>query len=369
MVFDVADLVEKCRDVLKREWEKVSSSEGLLETGNNLTNDFIEVIARSINSKTKSYRYVLPTQLVAKLADPGLDCRCLQAGRGGDGAFDARSVAHKVIVPFDKANENVLGGSPEPYVNNPLRRPELSRKYRNQQKDKAGWDDLCLIVETIENERSQELTLTIFRRTLSEIYRRLTQTRVTYSVPKRISTNQLLGMIDAFIKVGSGGDRVLTISTALLETVGEVFNIFSEVRRFNINAADASSGLVADIECCNTNGEIVLVVEVKDKQLTFNQIQDKLPAIRSRSVSEILFLAQKGVVFENGSKIEDLVEKEFASGQNIYILKLTDLLPTLFVFIGEEGRRRFMNKVGEVLDKYGSRFRDRRHWAALLRSY
>ncbi|MBN2379715.1 restriction endonuclease, SacI family [candidate division WOR-3 bacterium] len=369
MVSSISELVEKCSSILKGEWDKVFSSEGFLETEYKLSKDITDTINRSINSKTKSYRYVLPTQVVAKLANPMLDARCLQTGRGGVGAFDARSVAHKVIVPFDKDNENVLGGSPEPYVNNPLRCPELSLKYRNQQKDKVGWDDLCLIVETIEEEGNEKYTQAIFRQVLQEIYKRLIQTEVTYSVPKRISADQLLAMIDEFIKVGSGGDRVLSVSTALLETVGEVFNIFSKVRRFNINAADSTSGLVADIECCDSDGEIVIAVEVKDKQLSFTQIQDKLPMIRSRSVSEILFLAQKGVVAENGSKIEDLIKKEFASGQNIYILRLTELLPTIFVFLGEVGRRKFMINVGEVLDKYGSRLRDRREWADLLKSY
>jgi hypothetical protein len=70
----------------------------------------IAAVRESVNSRTKSYRYVLPTQVLAKLADASLDCRCLQASRGGAGAFDARTIAHKVVVPFDQANENVLGG-------------------------------------------------------------------------------------------------------------------------------------------------------------------------------------------------------------------------------------------------------------------
>lgn len=94
----------------------------------------IESIHRAINSATKSYHYVLPTQLIAKLADPSLDCRCLQVARGGQGAFDARTIAHKVVVPFDQSNNNVLGGSPEPYVNNPLRVPEVSAQYRKLRK-------------------------------------------------------------------------------------------------------------------------------------------------------------------------------------------------------------------------------------------
>ncbi len=46
----------------------------------------------------------------------------------------ARQVAHKVIVPFDQQHNQVLGGSKEPYVNNPLRYPGITLDYRNQQR-------------------------------------------------------------------------------------------------------------------------------------------------------------------------------------------------------------------------------------------
>ncbi len=51
-----------------------------------------------------SYHYVLPTQLLAKCVDHRLDTHALQAGYDAAGAFDARTVAHGVIVPFDRAH-------------------------------------------------------------------------------------------------------------------------------------------------------------------------------------------------------------------------------------------------------------------------
>ncbi|MBM3315311.1 restriction endonuclease, SacI family, partial [candidate division WOR-3 bacterium] len=86
----------------------------------------LAAIRASVHSRTKSYVYVLPTQLLAKLVQPRADARCLQAKRGGRGAFDARTLCHSVVVRFDQGHENVLGGSAEPYVNNPLRVPELT---------------------------------------------------------------------------------------------------------------------------------------------------------------------------------------------------------------------------------------------------
>lgn len=365
----MADLVTNCREILKRTWQKVVSAEGNIEITVELPEELKQAVRRSVNSKTKSYRYVLPTQLVAKLADSSLDSRCLQSSRGGKGAFDARSVGHKVTVPFDKENENVLGGSPEPYVNNPLRRPEITSKYRHQQKDKTGWDDLCFVLQKVEEMQDVHFTTAVFKLVLLEIYNRLAQVKVTYPVPKRISLDQTKKLIENFIAQGSGGDRVLAIATALLETAGRVFNLYSKVRRFNINAPDTTSGLVADIECLDKKGEIALAVEVKDRILTFSHIQDKMPDVRSHSVSEILFLAQKGMISEDIQKVEGFIRKEFISGQNIYIFSLSEFAPVLLALMGERGRREFLVNVGQVLDKYESTLKDRQAWAELLGSY
>ena len=87
----------------------------------------IPLIKACLSSRSVSYHYVLPTQLLAKSVDPDLDARSLQARFDAPGAFDARSLAHEVIVPFDRENNRVLGGSPEPYVNNPCALPQSRR--------------------------------------------------------------------------------------------------------------------------------------------------------------------------------------------------------------------------------------------------
>src|SRR5438552_3214789 len=113
------NLVRQGQVLLAQLWTETTA---LAEKGS--LSDFIDdaelvaCIRRCINARRKTYRYVLPTQLLAKLADPTIDCRCLQASRGDAGAFDARTVAHGVIVPFDRDNDKVLGGSAEPYVSN-----------------------------------------------------------------------------------------------------------------------------------------------------------------------------------------------------------------------------------------------------------
>lgn len=193
------DVVTEASAILSRVWNEIHELAGQGHLQNWLQDDvLVESIRSAVNSRTKSYRYVLPTQIASKLANPSLDSRCLQVARGGPGAFDARTVAHTVIVPFDQANDNVLGGSLEPYVNNPLRVPEISDKYRSAQKNQIDWDHLCTVLSAIEERQDTVFTELVFKQVLTEIYRRLAEVHVVYPAPIRINLNKSIGLIESF---------------------------------------------------------------------------------------------------------------------------------------------------------------------------
>lgn len=362
-------LIDKCRRIFHSSWKRISEASTTPPVSDVEIHPTLQAaIAHSINSPTKTYRYVLPTQILAKVADDRLDCHCIQASSSRKGPFDARSICDEIIVSFDKSNDGVLGGSPEPYVNNPLRRAEVSKVHRQKQKDKQGWDDLCLVLDQVETANDPTFTATIFDLVLWEIFRRLSTVRVTYSVPKRISLEDSLKLIDEYVSSKSGGDRVLAVSAALLESAGKRFQLF-QVRRAKINASDASERMLADIECVDSYGEVVLAVEVKDRSVSVTQILHKLPGLRAAKVSEILFIAQKGVESGSQEEVRELVMKEFSSGQNVYSFDLTQFARSLLALLGEGGRRDFLESVGRHLDEYSSAVQHRRSWAELLKQY
>ena len=182
-----AELVVVCAESLHSTWEAICEAEEEAESDENIPQDLIAAITRSLKSKTKSHRYVLPTQLLSKACNADLDCRSLQASYAGAGAFDARTIAHKVVVPFDRENHNVLGGSPEPYVNNPLRVPGVTADYAGQQKDKTGWGDLRRVLDDVEQKARPEYREAVLRQVLRAIYRRLRLVCINYPAPMRIS--------------------------------------------------------------------------------------------------------------------------------------------------------------------------------------
>jgi hypothetical protein len=49
-----------------------------------------------------TFRYILLTGILAKNVDPSIHTRALQVKAPLDGAYDARSLCHKVVVPFER---------------------------------------------------------------------------------------------------------------------------------------------------------------------------------------------------------------------------------------------------------------------------
>ena len=156
------------------------------------------------------------------------------------------------------------------------------------------------------------------------------------------------------------------VCAALFRTIGERFGIFDKVKREKVNAADASSGMLADIECW-VNDEIVLLVEVKDRVLTLIQLDNKLELARSKHIAEILFIAESGEMQADADDMDARIVSEFISGQNVYVSDFFEFSLGILVLLGEAGRVEFLNKVGQELDRANSAITHRKDWAALLK--
>src|ERR1019366_4581800 len=127
--------------------------------------------------------------------------------------------------------------------------------------------------------------------------------------------------LNDFLATRSGGLRLQSVAVALFRTIGTRFGLYESVEANNVNAADASTGSAADLECFDSDSEIVLAVEVKDRQLQLRQLQDKLPAVREKGIRELLFVVQGGVMEEDIDAFEHSVVGEFVTGQNVYVVE------------------------------------------------
>jgi len=301
--------IEQARSELTRYWNRIQVGAPTTDEPGSIPVEVQAAIARSINSSTLTYRYVLPTQLLAKCIEPGLDCRSIQVGSGLRGAFDARSLCHTVVVDFDRANSNVLGGSKEPYLNNPLRIAAIVAPQRKAQRNKTGFDDLCLVLGFAEAH--PDVAPILLEAVLRAVHARLANVQVVYPVPNRVSLAHAQRVLSEFLAERSGGARLQAVAVALFRTIGRRLGLCAEVESANINAADQSTGRVADIECRDDEGGVVLAVGVKDRQIELKHVQDKLPGVRERGIRELLFLVQGGVRDADDAHIKELVLRQF----------------------------------------------------------
>lgn len=358
------------RELLQSEWEFVVAA---VTADRDVTFiDEVELrewIVDSINHSQVGYRFCLPVQLLGKLTNAALDALSLQRGSSADAdsrSWDARSLASKVIAPFNLSQESVLGSSNDPYVGNAMRIPRMERG-DGSKRDPAGWNVLIDVLERVESCADVAFTRAVFRQVLLEFAHRQASLSFTYPVPPRISLERALALAGTFLSQKSGGDRALAIAGALFDVVGENFDLYKTVKRARINASDSASGQVADLECVDANDHVVLAVEVKDRALTLADVESTILKARKRDIREVLFAAAQPEP-GNAESVSARMDTAFAAGQNLYRFDTLDLARVVLAIAGEKGRHIFLSRVGLHLDKWNTQPGHRTAWKKLLES-
>lgn len=110
---------------------------------------------------------------------------------------------------------------------------------------------------------------------------------------------------------------------------------------------------------------MVLVVEVKDRGLTLLDLRLSISkALQTEGISRLLF-AVHGIDEQNRSEIETRIEREWASGLNVYYVDIQTLAKTAFTLLDEEWRMTFLREIGKELDTRGVHTH-REKWRQLL---
>ena len=309
-----------------------------------------ETIHELITCAVVSIRYALLTQLLGKVVDSSRDALSIQRGDGSTadaaGRWDSRSFCSANVVPWVNDSGQVLGTSPDPYVNNPLRRARLDSG-QEPVRHRDLWAKLVTVLNEVQQEDNPEFTKSRLRSclvSLASVYRLLT---VEFDVPQRISLESTSKLIADYISEPSGGERPQIVTAALMRTISDRFGIFDRVVRLGINEADAAADNPGDI-ICFYNDTLVLSIEVKDRTLELHDVETAIGKARRSGVNEILFTTATAQADE--PSISDRTEREFALGINIYHLSIDSLLRVALSIAGESSRTQFLSLVGEELN-------------------
>lgn len=239
-----------------------------------------------------TYKYVLLTGMLAKATNPAANPLVLQAGAPLQGAFDARSLCHGVVVPFEQTVlEKRLGGSNEPFLNKPARYTHLSM----DNAVRRGMDRITLqrLIEVFEMVNAQNNGDQALVAVLSHIL--AMRSRVVAFDEGRfadvVSKARLLGLIRGLLAKSCEGET-LALSVALLfELVAKGSGHGLIVSSHPANQSGASSNEVADVDVFAADGEtLVHCAEAKDKPFTRADVDHAAGKVASAGHGALVFV-------------------------------------------------------------------------------
>jgi hypothetical protein len=123
--------------------------------------------------------------------------------------------------------------------------------------------------------------------------------------------------------------------------------------------------MTGDIECIGEDGNLKLVIEVKERKLTLTDVRSFILKARTVSLRELLFNSP-GTNPSEDVESRDLISKTWASGTNLYRLSIEELIRVGLSLTGEAGRKDFLENIGEQLNTYNTQPSNRKRWKELL---
>lgn len=271
-----------------------------------------------------TYRYILITSLLAKATHEGVHTLALQAGAQVEGAFDARSLCHKVIVP-SPLNRS-LGRSNEPFLNKPARYKTLSRDNPVRRGQDLKILEACILVlSSIESASEARLALTdaihfAAARTVPELPSAL-------FIKSQHIRNYLWRLGESLVSQSCEGESCALLVGVSLRLMG--FDELSdfEVRVHPANQAGTSSREVLDVDIYY-HQKLCCAVEVKDKVYEQHDVEHAARKAASAGLESFIFVRgprAAGPQYDEGRicDVRDLGAKpEFINVMQLFSLAL-----------------------------------------------
>lgn len=263
-----------------------------------IIDDISSCISNVLKGTHKTYRYVLVTALIAKATNYSIDALSLQKGDGKNGQYDARSLCHKVLVPFESIKlPGSLGGSNEPFLNKPARFVSLSEKNAVRSgNDARTLSDVISILTKITDSKIAYKYLKVALSIMKEI-------NIEYI--SKFSVGDTLIDISEFSQLVL--DYIYTITEQSLE--GEVcplivaqleqlyFGKEFRVEAHKVNQSGASSKEVGDIDIYDKNKNLVYSIEIKDKCFSKQDVSHAILKFKNADLNTSLFVYGKNASF------------------------------------------------------------------------
>jgi SacI restriction endonuclease len=335
---------EKGLELLHQAWRDVTAG-----TDVKLDEAFRAVVDAVFEGAETGYKKAIIIQAAGKAADPLLDAQAMQKGDGGR-SWDAREFAKQAFVKWNKDANEPFSHSGDPYVSNPYRVPRFDETQRSQRKRPEEFDNTLRVLERLNTAETPETTYLHLVEILFGLKRWIADKDVTYPLPKRASLVETLKAIKSFLAFKSGGTRLQAVVAAMFQTLATAGLQIVDVTSGHVNSADTSAKKAGDVTFQTDNSRFA--AEVKDRPLSEAEVNASINKARVARVSDLMFIVRAKDLFESGfdrTRFDEICSSQFSSGLNVYVEPFGSFASVCMSLIGEDGRRNFLEEVGNSL--------------------
>jgi hypothetical protein len=247
-------------------------------------------IAAVILGSHLTYRYILVNGLLAKASNDECNPICLQAGAELDGAFDARSLCHKVLVPVERELlGSRLGGSNEPFLNKPARFQTLSEE--NAVRRGRDTATLRTAISVLNYGFDRDSALLALKDAIFFIFKRPSRD-IADILGKGANGHlgvSLIEFAENFVDVSVEGETCALLAGVAFSVIGKGVRENFDVIVHPVNQSGASSNEVSDVDVY-LGGELLHTAEVKDKDFTAQDVEHAVSKAANADHRSLIFL-------------------------------------------------------------------------------
>lgn len=275
-------------------------------------------IKNVLSGTHKTYKYILVNGILAKAACEEANPIALQAGAPLKGAFDARSLCHKVLVPFERDFlKKALGGSNEPFLNKPARFTHLSEDNAVRKgKDKQT---LLLLIEIFNSIKTSDDAKKYLSCVLEYLKKQIEKNNIDFVGSFDYSPDlvEIYEFSIKFIKQSFEGETSAVIVGTLEGLLHEYMDGNYRVISHKINQSGASSKEVGDIDVYR-DSSFFYSIEVKDKDFTEYDVEHAFNKVMENGGEKAAFVYGNGVKFDI-VQIRKIVKKYERKGMFVVV--------------------------------------------------
>lgn len=267
-----------------------------------------------------TYRYILLNGMLAKATNAQADPLALQAGAPLNGAFDARSLCHSVVVPFEQTVlEKRLGGSNEPFLNKPARYTHLSADNAVRRgMDRTTLERLIALFGMVNARgNAMEALVAVLAHILA------LNSRVVVFEENRFqniaSKRAILQLCQRLVSRSSEGETLALTVAMLFELVSKSHGGTLVVSSHPANQSGASSNEISDVDVFEADGKTArFCCEAKDKPFGRADIDHAAGKVAESGNATMLFVY--GPNARTGESLPAIVQEYEAKGFDLTFL-------------------------------------------------